>query len=87
MQIPTSLFSCQGSWRGIYQSVHDDEGDVVGDGDDNDDDGDGDDEGADDLMTPTAGKRGWSMSSSLVGNGNGGCFDNMLHSALITLQN
>ena len=36
-------------------------------------------------MTPIAGKRGWSTSSSLVGKGNGGCFDNMLHSDLIVI--
>ena len=33
-------------------------------------------------MTPTAAKRGWSTSSSLVGSDNGGCLDNMLHSVL-----
>ena len=56
---------------------------VLGDGDGDDDDDH--DDGDDDLMTPTAGKRGWSMSSSLVGNDNGGCFDNMLHSALMMI--
>ena len=33
-------------------------------------------------MIPTAAKRGWSTSSSLVGSDNGGCLDNMLHSVL-----
>ena len=37
-------------------------------------------------MTPTAGKRGWSTSSSLVGKDNGGCFDSMVHSALIIIM-
>ena len=52
----------------------------------NDDDDDGVEYDDDDLMTPTAGKRGWSTSSSLVGNNNGGCFDSMVHSALMMIM-
>ena len=69
----------------IYNDDDDDDGVEYDDDDDNDgDDEDGD--GDDDLMTPTAGKRGWSTSSSLVGNDNGGCFDSMLHSALMMIK-